>query len=105
MACLLTVQNKSVYVSIDGFHSIFLLWQLEGKGSCDVDIDQSSKQHGDVMPSSSHSKMRHEIHLYQTLPMGGWVWPCETRSSVSKLTEGISTFSFCSALNKVYFVV
>jgi len=26
--------------SIDGFHSIFLLWQLEGKGSCDVDIDQ-----------------------------------------------------------------
>ena len=27
---------------IDGFHSIFLLWQLEGKGSCDVDIDQSA---------------------------------------------------------------
>jgi len=25
---------------IDGFHSIFSLWQLEGKGSCDVDIDQ-----------------------------------------------------------------
>jgi len=23
-------------------HSIFLLWQLEGKGSCDVDIDQSA---------------------------------------------------------------
>jgi len=28
--------------SIDGFHSIFSLWQLEGKGSCDVDIDQSA---------------------------------------------------------------
>jgi len=27
---------------IDGFHSIFSLWQLEGKGSCDVDIDQSA---------------------------------------------------------------
>jgi len=24
-------------VTIDGIHSIFLLWQLEGKGSCDVD--------------------------------------------------------------------
>jgi len=28
--------------SIDGFPSIFSLWQLEGKGSCDVDIDQSA---------------------------------------------------------------
>jgi len=27
---------------IDGFHSILLLWQLEGKGSCDVYIDQSA---------------------------------------------------------------
>ena len=27
---------------IDGFHSIILLWQLEGKESCDVDIDQSA---------------------------------------------------------------
>ena len=27
---------------IDGFHSIISLWQLEGKGSCDVDIDQSA---------------------------------------------------------------
>jgi len=27
---------------IDGFQSIFSLWQLEGKGSCDVDIDQSA---------------------------------------------------------------
>ena len=26
---------------IDGFHSIFSLWQLEGKESCDVDSDQS----------------------------------------------------------------
>jgi len=31
-----------ICVAIDGFHSIFLLWQLEGKGSCDVDIDQSA---------------------------------------------------------------
>jgi len=37
--------------------------------------------------------------------MGSWVWPFENRSSVSEVTEGISTFSFCSALNKVYFVV
>ena len=28
--------------AIDEFHSIFLLWQLEGKGSCDVDVDQSA---------------------------------------------------------------
>ena len=28
--------------SIDGFHSTFLLWQLEGKGPCDVNIDQSA---------------------------------------------------------------
>jgi len=28
--------------TIDRFHSIFSLWQLEGKGSCDVDIDQSA---------------------------------------------------------------
>jgi len=27
--------------TIDRFHSIFLLWQLEGEGSCDVDINQS----------------------------------------------------------------
>ena len=27
---------------IDGFYSIFSLWQLEGKASCDVDIDQSA---------------------------------------------------------------
>ena len=27
---------------IDGFHGIFYYWQLEGKGSCDVDIDQSA---------------------------------------------------------------
>jgi len=33
----ITVLNRS----IDGFQSIFSLWQLEGKGSCDVDIDQS----------------------------------------------------------------
>jgi len=26
----------------DGFQSIFSLWQLEGKGSCDVDIGQSA---------------------------------------------------------------
>ena len=26
-----------------------------------------SRQHGDVMPSSSHGKMHHEIHLYSTL--------------------------------------
>ena len=29
-----------LHSSIDVFHSIFSLWQLEGKGSCDVDIDQ-----------------------------------------------------------------
>ena len=28
---------------IDGFHSIFSLWQLKGKGSYDVDIDQSAE--------------------------------------------------------------
>ena len=27
---------------IDEFHSIYSLWRLEGKGSCDVDIDQSA---------------------------------------------------------------
>jgi len=27
---------------IHGFHSNLLLWQLEGKGSCDVYIDQSA---------------------------------------------------------------
>jgi len=27
---------------VDGFHSISILWQLEGKGSCDGDIDQSA---------------------------------------------------------------
>ena len=27
---------------IDGFRSIFSQWQLEGKGSCDADIDQSA---------------------------------------------------------------
>jgi len=31
-----------VNTTIDRFHSILLLWQLEGKGSCDVDIDQSA---------------------------------------------------------------
>ena len=63
---------------IDGFHSILSLWQLEGKGSCDVDIDRStsrlmgswywpiSRQHDDEMPSSSRGKMRHEIHLFPT---------------------------------------
>jgi len=30
--------------TIDRFHSIFSLWQLEGKGSCDVDIDQFNQQ-------------------------------------------------------------
>ena len=34
------VQESLQY--IDGFQSIFSLWQLEGKGSCDVDIDQSA---------------------------------------------------------------
>jgi len=27
---------------IDGFNSMFSLWQLEGRGSCVVDIDQSA---------------------------------------------------------------
>ena len=45
--CLLctvdTVLPVDVFTScIDGIHSIFSLWQLEGKGSCDVDIDQSA---------------------------------------------------------------
>jgi len=31
-----------VGADIDGFHSIFSLWQLECKVSCDVDIDQSA---------------------------------------------------------------
>jgi len=33
---------KHLFSHIDGFHSIFLLWYLEGKWSCDVDIDQSA---------------------------------------------------------------
>ena len=34
--------RKSLFQDIDEFRSIFSLWQLEGKGSCDVHIDQSA---------------------------------------------------------------
>jgi len=37
-----TLKALQQTVSIDGFHSIFSLWQLEGKGSCNVDIDHST---------------------------------------------------------------
>jgi len=39
---LLNTSMSTSILAIDGFHSIFSLWQLEGKESCDVDIDQSS---------------------------------------------------------------
>ena len=39
---LTNVHNLVHNILIDGFQSIFSLWQLEGKGSCDVDIGQSA---------------------------------------------------------------
>jgi len=41
--CITCHETSALSTSyIDGFHTIFLLWQQEGKGSCDVDIDQSA---------------------------------------------------------------
>ena len=41
-AALFTQSVRAIWHEIYGFHGIFSLWQLEGKGSCDVDIDQSA---------------------------------------------------------------
>jgi len=52
-------------MNTDGSHSIFHHWKWRAKRSCDA----TSKQHGDVMPSSCHSeKMLWNpsiLHVYQ----------------------------------------
>ena len=42
MMRIVEVADEGFAWSIDGFRSIFSLWQLEGKGSCDMDLDQSA---------------------------------------------------------------
>jgi len=54
---------------IDGFHSIFSLWQLEGKRVMWCGYWPISRQHGDVMPSGSHGKKHRGIHLYRRYPI------------------------------------
>ena len=64
-----------------------------------------SRQHGDVMPSSSHSKIRHEIHLYSRyqypIQLSVHHYSFSFSMKVAKLQKFVFTHYRISVLTKV----
>ena len=62
-----------------------------------------SRQHGDVMPSSSHGKTRHEIHLYNHVP-GKHV--CIIHCTLHPHTCGLTMcLQMCTCIYRHHYVV